>query len=303
MAEFKNTFSWSSSRASKFDDCKRAYYFHYYGAWGGWERGASERTRELYLLKKLTGRQAWAGIGVHDVIAEILSKVQRGGSLPGFEETADAMHRRMQQEFRDSRDGVYHKRKALGLVEHEYALPISAAKWKENWERARGSLKSFYGSEICTEICQTPPEQWLPIDSLDTFDFEGTKVFVAPDFAFRDAANRLRILDWKTGRQRDKDKEQVKGYALFAADRWGAAPEELAAELHYLAEGVVTPVTVDGEAIEAFKDRLRTSIAAMKAALADPETNTADQAAFPPVSDARSCRWCNFRRLCDDAVE
>lgn len=32
---FKNEFSWSKSRMDKFNACKRAYYFHYYGSWGG----------------------------------------------------------------------------------------------------------------------------------------------------------------------------------------------------------------------------------------------------------------------------
>ncbi len=255
------------------------------------------------MLKKLTGRQAWAGIGVHDVIAEILGEVQRGGTLPALEATTEALHQKMQEEFKGSRDGVYRKRKALGLVEHEYELPVAKAAWKQNWDRAKGSLAAFYGSPVCQEICETPPDRWLPIDSLDTFDFEGTKVYVAPDFAFRDAEDRLRILDWKTGRPRDKDHEQVKGYALFAKDRWGAVPEELAAELHYLAEGKVENVTVDAEAIEAFSDRLRASIAEMKAALSEPDANKAEEAAFPAASEARACRWCNFRRLCDGAVE
>ncbi|MDF1565258.1 MAG: PD-(D/E)XK nuclease family protein [Deltaproteobacteria bacterium] len=303
MADLTNDFSWSSSRASKFDSCRLAYWFHYYGSWGGWERGASERTHELWVLKKLTGRQAWAGIGVHDAIAEALGVVQRGGELPPAEKVIGDLHEKMRDEFKGSREGVYRRRKALGLVEHEYELPISNAKWKENWERAKGSLEAFYASPICAEICATPPERWLPIDALDTFDFEGTRVYVAPDFAFRDDRDRLRILDWKTGRPREKDHEQVRGYALFAADRWGAEPEELAAELHYLAEGKVEAVTVDLEAIEAYKVRLRESIAAMKAVLKDPSKNEADEADFPAVSDSRECRWCNFRRLCPGAVD
>jgi CRISPR/Cas system-associated exonuclease Cas4 (RecB family) len=207
----------------------------------------------------------------------------------------------MRDEFRASRDGAYRRRKALGLVEHEYAMEIADAEWKRNWEHAERCLRAFYEAPIREEILATPPERWLPIDDMASFFFEGTKVYVAPDFAFRDAEGRLRILDWKTGRRREKDREQVRGYALFAAHTWDAHPEEIRGELHYLAEGTVDTVDVDPRAIEAFVDRMRASIAEMKAALADPERNLAEEASFPPVSEARVCRWCNFRRLCDGA--
>ena len=41
MAELTNEFSWSRSRDGTFQDCRRRYFYHYYGAWGGWEAAAS----------------------------------------------------------------------------------------------------------------------------------------------------------------------------------------------------------------------------------------------------------------------
>ena len=38
--EFKNDFSWSFSRDSAFNTCKRKYYYSYYGSWGGWNKDA-----------------------------------------------------------------------------------------------------------------------------------------------------------------------------------------------------------------------------------------------------------------------
>ncbi|HEY6105359.1 MAG TPA: PD-(D/E)XK nuclease family protein, partial [Anaeromyxobacteraceae bacterium] len=37
MPELANEFSWSKSRHDKFQDCRRAYFYAYYGSWGGWE--------------------------------------------------------------------------------------------------------------------------------------------------------------------------------------------------------------------------------------------------------------------------
>ena len=40
-----NDFSWSKSRHEKLAECKRAYYFHYYRSWGGWDAAAPKEAQ------------------------------------------------------------------------------------------------------------------------------------------------------------------------------------------------------------------------------------------------------------------
>ena len=61
MRDLQNEFSWSKSRHEKFAECPRAYWFHYYGSWGGWDAAAPRDVRELYVLKNLSSRWQWAG--------------------------------------------------------------------------------------------------------------------------------------------------------------------------------------------------------------------------------------------------
>ncbi len=72
-----NDFSWSKSRHEKFQDCRRAYYLHYYGSWGGWEDAARPSARQLWVLKKLANRFNWAGNVVHAVIRTRCSGARR----------------------------------------------------------------------------------------------------------------------------------------------------------------------------------------------------------------------------------
>src|SRR5215475_10053588 len=60
MPELLNEFSWSRSRDGSFQECRRKYFYHYYGAWGGWDTTAAEDVRRLYILKQLASRQQWA---------------------------------------------------------------------------------------------------------------------------------------------------------------------------------------------------------------------------------------------------
>ena len=93
MPELTNDFSWSRSRDNTFQDCKRRYYYHYYGSWGGWEAGVSAEIRRLYILKQLASRQMWAGRVVHDGIEMALQIFQHGRDVPVEPFIADAIER------------------------------------------------------------------------------------------------------------------------------------------------------------------------------------------------------------------
>ncbi len=80
MRKLENELSWSVSRDQLFKQCHRAYYYNYYGSWGGWERDASEETRKLYILKNIRTLAMWAGTIVHEVIAEALNRYARKNS-------------------------------------------------------------------------------------------------------------------------------------------------------------------------------------------------------------------------------
>ena len=74
MADLQNEFSWSKSRHEKFSECRRAYFYTYYGSWGGWDAPAGSPVRELYVLKKLSSRWQWAGSVVHDALKQLLTR-------------------------------------------------------------------------------------------------------------------------------------------------------------------------------------------------------------------------------------
>ena len=294
----KNEFSWSKSRHGKLEECPRQYYYQYYGSWGGWERDAPQAVRDLYVLKKLTTRPAWAGSSVHDAVKRVLTALKDGGGPPSPERVIAETRARMRAQFRESREGLYRVRKAFGLLEHEYAEPVSDAEWRDNWELVERCLAAFFGSRWLTLAAALPPERWLPIDELGSFPFEGTKIFAAPDFAYRTADGGAVVVDWKTGQQRESDREQLLGYAMYARDTWGVPLERLECRVVYLPSAHEDEVRIGEAEIEAFAGRMRESIARMKALLDDPSGNVARLERFPASGGERACQRCPFRRPC-----
>ena len=138
------------------------------------------------------------------------------------------------------------------------------------------------------------------MDELDSWTFEGVKVWVAIDFAYRDPDGLIHVLDWKTGKHREEDHTQVAIYALYARRRWGVAEDAVRGGLVYLAggDGGEVEVQADPDALEACQEEMRGSIGAMRAALDDPARNVARIERFPQVEDREACRRCPFRRPC-----
>jgi hypothetical protein len=257
VADLRNEFSWSRTRDNVFQDCRRRYFLHYYGAWGGWDAAADPATRMLYVLKQLGTRQMWAGRLVHESIERALLTVRDGFALSETSLVEDTV-RQMREEWKGSRAGVYRETpKRTGLFEHEYGVPI------------KGS-----------------------------FTFEGVTVFAAPDFGYWSEANRLQLVDWKTGGGGEGASLQLGGYALYALEMLHVDPARVDLLEVNLREGKVTSHPCDAATLDRVREYIRLSMRSMKAYLKDPERNLAEEANFEKTEDLRICRWCNFRGVC-----
>jgi hypothetical protein len=298
MAELTNDFSWSRSRDGTFQECRRKYFYQYYGSWGGWEAGAPEEVRRLYVLKQLTSRQQWAGRVVHDAIELALHGMSDGRTIPVEPFIADLIER-MRAEWKASRAGRYRDNpKTAALFEHEYGIDVPREAWRALSQNVATCLRNFFRLPLLAEIRKTPPEHWSIEHWSKSFDFEGTPVWVAPDFGFWTGDGRLGLVDWKTGASTDGAAFQLGCYALYAREVLGVEPARVDLYEVNLREASVHRHSWDDERLEAVREQLRLSIRSMKAYLADPTANVAVIADFERTESLRICRWCNFRAVC-----
>lgn len=292
-----NEFSWSRTRDNAFQECRRRYYFQYYGAWGGWEPDADPRTRALYVLKQLASRQMWAGRLVHEAIERSLLALRLGHSLSEASLIEDTV-RQMREEWKGSRRADYRENpKRTGLFEHEYGVAVKDGEWQALRDRVVRCLRNFHRLDLLAEIKRTPIERWILIEDIGSWSFEGTRLLTAPDFGYWTAADRLVLVDWKTGGGGDASL-QLGGYALYALEVLGVdLPRVDLLEVN-LREGKVAAHPWDGISLDRVREHIRLSVRSMKAYLADAVQNLAEEANFERTEDRRICRWCNFRAVC-----
>ncbi len=297
MTDLINEFSWSRTRMKAFEDCRRKYWFTAYGGWGGWEKRAPERMREIYLLSKLKSRWMWAGEVVHVAVAETLEGYRAGAEAPEID-----LRARMREQWKSSRDAVYRRpkmAKTCALFEHEYAEEVED--WAEVAEHAEKCLAAFHASPLHAELRGLSREEWLAIEDLDSFSLEGTKVHVKLDAAHR-RKDGIRIVDWKTGRGEEaSDPFQLAVYALYAIDAWRAGPDDVLVVEANLSSGKLFERWVTPEEITATRGRMIASIEEMKALLrGSPDENVAEEADYPVAESAKTCRRCHFRKVCTE---
>ena len=107
------------------------------------------------------------------------------------------------------------------------------------------------------------------------------------------------VLEWKTGKRKAADVDQVLNYALLLEHRRKVSAVGQLATIVYLREQDWEGVEVDAQALEDFRWRVQGDVELMRSKLADPERNVPlPMEEFKQTTDARKCARCYFRRLC-----
>ena len=308
----RHELSWSASRRRQFEECARAYYWTYYGSWGGWSAPEGDPAREAWLLKKLTRLPMWAGDCLHDALEWWFNERARGSTRTPEEVTARAL-KRLRDGYKESRDGLWKERpaKRTHLAEHRYgeacideATGEAASYGKRFVERIQTGVRCFFEHPGLAAARESDPASHLACESMGTMNLFDTKVYAVPDFAWRDETQggEVRILDWKTGRPNPEDRFQLALYALYAEAQWGVDPTAVHTADVYLSVGEIEEHSFDRQELDRVHTAIGESLAKMREVHFDADREVGDPEAFPPLgtapSDQRTCGRCNYRALC-----
>ena len=295
--DIQNELVWSHSRGRAFHDCKRAYWFNYYGYWKGWDAGAPAAVRETYLQKKLTSRAMWTGTVVHGIaeagIKRAINALNVGGApqegldaVWTLDDMRQAAFLKADADIRGSASGEWKRRpaKRTGFTEHYYDLPVSDDDWKALLVTA-SRIREV--EELRKFAVGSGPER--------------AEVYLAVDAMVGDGNGGVVIIDWKTGQNHEDAviAAQLGVYGLYATQELGIPEDRITAMHVNLRHNTEARHLVGPAEISAAREAILTGMAEMRASLKDVAANLADKEDFPtlPEGSAR-CRWCNFRRSC-----
>lgn len=296
MADLKNELVWSHSRARLLQACPRAYWYTYYGSWGGWNWDAPPETQDLWLQKKLTSVPLWTGTLVHGLAEGLLLRAGEGQAL-SEEEAVDLALERANRDIRDSELRRGRPGKQARFQEHYYQVEVD---WDPVVDEIVRQTRGLFQNRIFRRLLQVP-ERIREVEKLQRFAVGDAEVYVSLDVLVDDGQGGAVIIDWKTGDAHD-DAEigaQLGVYGLYVHGVLGVPDDRIVAMHVNLRHQEETRHPVGETEIAAARESIATGMAAMRAKLRNPERNLANQEDFPPLDPGSArCQWCVFRRSC-----
>ncbi|MEE9253050.1 MAG: hypothetical protein V3U74_06865 [Thermodesulfobacteriota bacterium] len=298
--KLKNEFSWSSTRHVIFTECRRKYYYHYYGSWGGWEKSSDDLSKELYVLKGLVNRHGWVGALVNREIKRVLNELRSTGKVKPLAVSISRLSRYMRTEWRLSKSlKCRGKSKSTLLYEHEYGVEVEQERWREAHERAMTCIRNFHSSRTLGYLMSSRDYEILVIEKEKPvfFPIKGTKVYVNVPFAFKRSGGKTVIVEWNTG---ENSPEPLKSLCrvIYMGEKYDLDPHNISIRECKLLYNTEEELTFDLRELQAAREEIEASIQEMKVLLSEEETNTASIENFPKTDDLSMCERCNFYKSC-----
>lgn len=297
-------FSWSLLRRKRFAYCRRAYFFHYYGAAGGWDAHAPDRLRLIYRLKQARHVDDWLTQLLADAAAEVfrLRRPQFRDNLPFFaarlrQTCSYRFHRGLddlrQQRFRDDP-------KALSLVELSAPDARPEAVLADAGPRLTRYLQDFLHHPLAAELSDLDSARFRHFRRPAGFVLDGTEIWLAPVLVWQ-SADTLNLFHILSAEEASAPDDLPLASALDRA--WAET------EFHFPPAQIVSrywSVTASAELVspppwsdDAMRAAVAASIAAMQEkVLADGSALEDDFPGQPSPTEAPCCRTCRFRPLC-----
>ena len=311
MAEFKNEFSWSFSKAKDFSACPRRYYWERYGSWGGWENMAPQKVKDAYRLKHMKNRYALVGIAVDLAVKEAVAKIQAGEEVT-FEEAYKTARDYLVKVWYEHQKKDYEKNpKRSTCIRDLYfsEFLIGDDESRQAWgdfikERLTVCLENFFGMILPKLRPYLANGEIIPIGGegiqSESFTIGGVKIYAAPDSVIK-TEDKILIVDWKTGKQQQYHEYQVRVYGIWAQKKHGIPAHMIELALVYLPDGTWKNVPYDeerdsetfkyiSESVECMRDKLKGR---------DIELNEPlNMEEFEQTGCLEECARCNFVELC-----
>jgi len=300
-------FSWSQSRRSTFRECLRRYFYRYYASHRGWENDANPHTALTYRLKQITNLHLLVGSIVHELASEAILRA-RGGQEPiELDALISAGRGRLNRAWAESQDRASWERfpkRRIMLHEVYYGSGPSGPLIETIREKLTSSLEGLLRSVSYREAAEAPYIEVKEADRLDSFVLDGVTIYAQPDLLYRRGSGEVRIVDWKTGGERDGDVRQLRAYALYVRSRVDLESDSITGVLEYLGEGTRSEAPIPQSLSDEEANSIRDSISMMREYLFDPNLNVAlPKDHFPLRTDLDACRFCEFYELDREEIE
>lgn len=299
--------SWSLSRHKTMLMCLRKYAYDYYASHNGWLSQADTLAKQAYRLKKITNLEMHFGSVVHDLIYQTIQRTLKNQPLPREEEFVDEVRHHLNRGFIEStkKEHLWMERPKHYTMLHEIYYSqtdtLPEEKVKKITDRLHMTVKNFFASRTFKDVLNKESMQFIESETFRFMKTEGTKIFIVMDLVYKDLLrDKWVIVDWKTGKSSEEDRNQLALYALYLQQKHNIASlGDILIRNEYLVDGTHIEHQLSEQDLINVQHLYQISIEQMKAYLEDSTKNQPlPLGHFPMQQDPRICARCNYQELC-----
>lgn len=291
--------SWSLSRHRTFKKCLRKYYYQYYKSHNGWEWDAPKENKKVYRLKKLQSIDAVLGTTIHHLLHQIMAD--------GFPLKRKVLDKKIKTELNEavrSSQNIpaweVNPSNHTMLQEVYYNDEISERKINKIKYKKEQILNYLLNTDLVDDIRNSYYLKSFDTSTFENFDFNGTKVYAIPDLIYRKGKNKTpHIIDWKTGKQKNSEVDQLKLYAYYYYNEYDYQGV-IDSVFIYLYEQKTEEHQFNTDIISEIEKKITKSIKEMQQYLKEVKWNMPKEKEYFELRENDVvCSFCKFRELCN----
>ncbi|OQY29408.1 MAG: hypothetical protein B6244_04125 [Candidatus Cloacimonetes bacterium 4572_55] len=284
---FTPILGWSITRYGTFKMCKRKYFYTYYPKFD-----PDYSSFKVLKLKKMTTKPLEIGNIVHDMMRDLLKRLQR---------TTKEINRDRFFKYALEKTETYCQRKTFAEVYYNETDKIEA---RDLIDAINALLTAFLESDRLKWLIEfaAPEKDLWQIESAGYGEtrINDLKAYCKVDFLFP-VQDRLYIIDWKTGKGNlGKHTRQLEGYAFWAHSHHNWDIEKIMPIIAYLSpEYSEIPIRMYPSYLQTFPESVKKETQEMYEYCRNIKYNIPkDKDIFFAISHTKICDHCNFREFC-----
>ncbi|MFC7062479.1 PD-(D/E)XK nuclease family protein [Halobacillus seohaensis] len=299
--------SWSLSRHKTMLTCLRKYAYDYYTSHNGWLKNADSLAKQAYRLKKITNLEMHFGSIVHDLIYQIIQQVLNNQEIPSEETIVDEIRHHLNRGFTESTKKEHlwqHRPKHYTMLHEIYysqTNTLPKGKIEKITNRLHTTVKNFFASQSFADVLNKRDMQFMESEKFRFMKVDGVKIFIVMDLVYKDLLNnKWVIVDWKTGKSSDEDRNQLALYALYLQQKHNIESlDDIIIRNEYLLDATHVEYKLTEYDLINVQRLYSISMEQMQSYLEDSNKNAPKPIEyFPMQEDPRVCARCNYQELC-----
>ncbi|GGF20572.1 hypothetical protein GCM10010954_19160 [Halobacillus andaensis] len=309
MFEVRNypEMSWSLSRHKTMLTCLRKYAYDYYASHNGWLHNADSLARQTYRLKKITNLEMHFGSVVHELIYQIIQRVLKNQEIPSEEAVVDEIRHQLNRSFIEStkKEHLWQHRPKHYTMLHEiyYSQTNQLPKGKIDkiTDRLHTTVSNFFASRSFSDVLNKSEMRFMESEKFRYMKVDGIKIFIVMDLLYKDLTQgNWVIVDWKTGKSSEEDRNQLALYALYLQQKHNIdSLDDIVIRNEYLLDGTHVDHQLKEQDLVNVQRLYGISLEQMQNLLINPNENIPKPIEqFSMQEDPRICARCNYQELC-----